>query len=165
VVQDPRTDVSLEAMAAQFELARTIWEEISLSHDAIRRIRDLRGQVEEMAERVDSEAVSESTESIAGELTSIEERIHQTKAESSQDILNFTPRLDNQLLYLQGVVESTVGAPLASSRERFAELEAELNGLLEELDAVVADRLPELERLLDEAGAPHVVPPADRSSP
>ena len=157
VVQDPRTDISQEDLVAQFELARSIWQDLTRSHDAIRKIRNVRSQVETVAERAGDEAVNEKAAAISAGLTAIEEKLHQTKAESSQDILNFTPRIDNHLLYLQGVVESAEGAPTAGSEALFEELRAKLGGLVAELDAVIADQLPELERLLADAGVSYVI--------
>jgi len=40
---------------------------------------------------------------------------------------------------------------------RFDELRAELDGMEGELDAVIADQLPELERLLEDEGVSHVM--------
>jgi hypothetical protein len=157
VVQDPRTDVSQEAMVEQYELAKAVWEELTRSHEAISRIRDVRGQIQSVAERADDEAITEKAGAITNALTAIEENLHQTKAESSQDILNFPPQIDNQLLYLQGIVESTVGAPTVAVRERFEELQTELDGFVAELDAVIADRLPELERMLEEEDVSYVI--------
>jgi len=157
VVQDPRTDVSQEAMVEQYELARAVWEELTRSHEAISRIRDVRGQVQSVAKRADSEAITEKADAIADSLTAIEEKLHQTKAESSQDILNFPPQIDNQLLYLQGVVESTVGAPTESAKGRFEELRTELDGLVADLDAVITGQLPELERMLEEEDVSYVM--------
>ena len=157
VVQDPRTDVSQDAMVEQYELARGVWEELTRSHEAIGSIRDVRGQVKSVAERADNEAITEKADAIADSLTSIEEKLHQTKAKSSQDILNFPPQIDNQLLYLQGVVESTVGAPTEAVKGRFEALRTELDGLVAELDAVLADQLPELERMLEEEDVSYVM--------
>jgi photosystem II stability/assembly factor-like uncharacterized protein len=123
VLQDPRLEIPREAAVEQFELAKAIWEELTRTHDAIKTIRDVRGQVQDLAERADDDSVTERAESIAEALTAIEQKLHQVEAESSQDILNFPPQIDNQLLYLQGVVEGTVGAPHESSGERFAELD------------------------------------------
>ena len=157
VVEDPRLEVSREAREQQYVLARAIWEELTRSHDAIGRIRDVRDQVQTAAARMEDEAITATADEIAASLTAVEEKLHQTKAESSQDILNFPPRIDNQLLYLQGVVESSLGAPAESSRERFEELREELDGLVTELDAVIEDALPKLEELLEEADAPRVM--------
>ncbi len=156
VVGDPRSDVSQDAMVEQYGLARAVWQELTRSHEAIARIRDVRGQMQSVAKRADDEAITEKADTIADSLTAIEEKLHQTKTESSQDILNFPPQIDNQLLYLQGVVESTVGAPTESVKERFEELRTELDGFIAELEAVIEEQLAELEGKLGEIEAARV---------
>jgi DNA anti-recombination protein RmuC len=157
VVQDPRTNTSQEAFDEQYAFAREIWQALTRSHETIEQIRDVRGQIEAISALVEDEAIKEKAEEISKALTGIEEKLTQVKNESSQDVLNFQPQIDNQLLNLQSVVESSLGAPNASSREVFALLEAELDGYVAELDGVLADQLPELERLLEESQAPRVV--------
>ncbi|MEJ2582657.1 MAG: glycosyl hydrolase, partial [Acidobacteriota bacterium] len=158
VIPDPRLEVSHEEMIANFELAEAIWKELTRSHDAISRIRNLREQVNVVARRTDDEAITEAAESMSSALTAIEEKLHQTRAESSQDILNFPPKIDNQLLYLQGVVESAEGSPTEGARQRFEELRSELDAYVGELDALVADQLPEFEQLVEAAGVRLIVP-------
>jgi photosystem II stability/assembly factor-like uncharacterized protein len=161
VIQDPRVDIPQEAMDEQFKLAKAIWAELTRSHDTIRKIRDVRSQVQDLAKRADDETISEKADGISEALTAIEEKLHQVKAESSQDILNFPPQLDNQLLYLQDIVEKTQGSPHPSSREMFGEIKTELDGYVSEVDAVVADQLPELERLLKDSGVSYVMVAGD----
>ena len=159
VVPDPRVEVPQEAIEAQFELASDIWRALTRTHEAIDRIRDLRAQVEAVASRTDDEAVTTEADKIIAALTAIEEELTQVKNESSQDVLNFPPQLDNQLLSLQSAVESTLGPPHQGALELFAALESELEGHIAKLDAVATEQLPELERLLEEAGAPRVAVP------
>ncbi len=156
VVADPRLEVPQEAIEAQFALARDIWRELTRTHETIGRIRDLRGQVEAVAARSEDEAVKAAAGEISTALAGIEGRLTQVKNESSQDVLNFTPQVDNQLLNLQSVVESGLGAPSQSSREFFAELRFEIDGLVAELDVVAGERIPELERLLAASAVPRI---------
>jgi len=165
VMHDPRTEISQDAIAEQFALARNIWELLTRSHDAVRLIRDVRSQAVATAERLHDETLQEQVDLLSESLTEIEGQLHQTKLESSQDVLNYPPQLDNQLVFLQSVVESAAGRPTAGSRERFEELNAELLRLETELDTVLASRLPEIERLLEDAGTPRViVEPAENAA-
>jgi photosystem II stability/assembly factor-like uncharacterized protein len=157
VVQDPRLDVSHEDMEEQYQLAKAIWKELTRSHEAIKEIRDLRSQVMALAERTDDEVVTEKADEIATALTATEEKLHQTKSESSQDILNFPPQIDNQLLFLQGVVESTMGAPTQAARNRFDELKSRLDGYVAELNVIIGEQLPEFERLLEGASVSYII--------
>jgi photosystem II stability/assembly factor-like uncharacterized protein len=155
VVPDPRLQVTQAEIEERFELASAIWGQVTRSHEAIRTIRSIRAQAEEVAGRSEDEAVTTAVAQLDEALTAIEEQLHQTRARSTQDVLNFPPRLDNQLVYLQGVVESAPGQPTAAAHERFAELEAALDRVLAELDELLATRLPELEQLL--STTPHIV--------
>jgi hypothetical protein len=157
VVRDPRTEIPQEALEEQYELARNIWQALTRCHDAVGLIRDVRGQTTGTASRLDDEKVQQKVDELSDTLTEIERQLHQTKLESSQDVLNFPPQLDNQLVFLQSVVESTAGQPTVGSRERFQELNAELVRLETELNSVLETRLPEIERLLEETGAPRIV--------
>ena len=108
-----------------------------------------------------NEAVGEASKALSESLTEIEGTILQTKSEAPQDILNFTPQLDNQLLNLMGVVESATGRPTAASRDFFDELSGELAAIESRLDRVLAEELPAFERAVDAAGAGRVImPPA-----
>lgn len=156
VVADPRLESSSEDTAARFELSRAIWAELTSSHDAVALARSVRSQVQQAAERVDSATVEAEATSIVEALTEIEDRIHQSKAESSQDVLNFPSRLDNQLVFLLSVVESSIGGPNDSTRERFEELSGELGGIVGVLDEVLRERIPAFEKLLDDADVPRI---------
>ncbi len=82
--------------------------------------------------------------------------IRQTALESSQDVLNFPAQLDNQFVYLKGIVEATPGFPAESSRERFDELRSELDGIEDELTEVLRTEVPKLEAMLDSAAVPRI---------
>jgi photosystem II stability/assembly factor-like uncharacterized protein len=157
VVPDPRSGGVDADLEARYELAVAVYEELNRSHDALRRIRDVRDQVRTVSERTDDEEVTTAAAGLVDELDALERRIHQVEAESSQDVLNFPPALDNQLLYLMSTVESGAGRPTEGSRARFVELETELDAIVAELDALLTTRLPELERLLEGAGATFVM--------
>lgn len=156
VVADPRVEVPAEAVRERFELARSVWQALDRDHELIRRLRGVRQQVRDLAERFGGVEVESSAKEISEALTAVETRLTQPMIQSSQDVLNYPPKLDNQLVDLQSTVESALGRPTAASRERFAELEAELDDLASELDEVLAAKLPAFEALLEEAGAPRV---------
>ncbi len=133
-----------------------IWNEVSRSYALVERIDSVRDQVKGWQDRVDDEEFK----TLAGEtleaLDATEAKIRQTKLESSQDVLNFPSKVDNQLVYLMEVVESTPGFPAASSIERFDELRSEVDGIEGELDGILTTQVPELEAMLVESGAPRI---------
>ena len=82
------------------------------------------------------EKAKEQAEKITEELKSLEERLHQSDAQAGQEILNFPPQIDNQLVFLQGVVETAGTRPTEGSFERYEDLRAELDSILSEIEAV-----------------------------
>ena len=153
---DPRLDVSQQVLDERFGLARSIWRALDHSHQAIRTIRSLAHQITALAERLDDEALSERTDDLGDRLEALENRLHQTRSQSTQDVLNFTPQLDNQLVALLGVVESAEGRPIAAASERFTELEGELQEIRDELDILIREDITELEQLAEAADAPYI---------
>jgi len=160
VVADPRLDASQQDHETRFRLSRNIWRAIERSHDVLRRLRPVRSQVDSVVELVGDKAVKESGRALHDKLTAIEARILQTKAQAPQDVLNFTPQLDNQLLFLFEVVESAPARPTAVSAERFRELEGELREIERDFEAVLSDDLTRFEDQVAQQGSegPIIVP-------
>ena len=156
VVADPRQDLDPAALDARFELAREIWSEVSRSHVLIERIGSVRDQVKGWKDRIDDEEFKTLAGDTIEALDATEARLRQTKLESSQDVLNYPSKVDNQLVYLREVVESTPGFPAASSIELFDELRSEIDGLEGELDGILAAQVSELESMLEEGGGPWI---------
>jgi photosystem II stability/assembly factor-like uncharacterized protein len=145
VLVDPRLSVTQADLQAQFDLAHKIWSGVSESHRAWKRIREIRQQIDDYCRRLGDagkgDGIAASAEAVKERLAAIEEAIHQTRAESSQDILNYTPRLDNQLIALMSVVESADARPTDGSLKRYGELREELQERLAEIERVIASEL------------------------
>ena len=159
VEADPRLDVPQEAHEARFALAKKNWEALTRGHDVIRTARSVRDQVDGIAKLSDDDLVKDGAKQLNERLTGLEEQVLQTKSKAPQDILNFTPMLDNQFLYLQGVVESSPGEPTVASGERFAELDAELRGIESELTRILNEELEEFQTLVEVSEQGRVVVP------
>ncbi len=161
---DPRLDTTLADWDAQYELARKIWRGLGESHRALARLRDARSQVDGLAKRLEAagrgEGVDEAARAVREKLTAIEERLYQTRSESSQDVLNFPPRLDNQLLALLGTVSGPEARPSDGATARYQDLRAELDELLAELEAVFAGELAAFNELVAGKELPPVIVPS-----
>jgi hypothetical protein len=149
---DPRDVATQDEMDERFTLAREVWRQLTRSHDAVARIRSIRQQVESAAGKTDDDEVTERAERLTAALGEIEDRLHQSEARSTQDVLNFPTRLDNQLLYLMSSVESAVGMPTEASQARYEELTAELDGIIADLDTLLSGELAAFEELLRAKG-------------
>lgn len=167
IKKDPRLSVTQKDLEEQFDLARRIWTSISEGHRALKRIRDIRQQVDDLHRRLEdagkAEGVEEAADALKEKLAAIEVSIHQVKAESSQDVLNFPPKLDNQLIGLMSVVESADARPTDGALERYGELRAELDGYLNGLEEVVAGELSAFNDLVLTKSVPPVIVPPNES--
>jgi ElaB/YqjD/DUF883 family membrane-anchored ribosome-binding protein len=157
VKADPNYTISQADYEAQFNLLLQIQQKFNEVQKAIKDIRSLRNQVKEFVERQGKYVPKEITElaqSITGTLTSIEEALYQTKARSSQDVLNYPIRLNDKLSGLFDVVNSGVNAPTRQSYEVFADLRAQADAQLERFRKLTADDIPRLNKLIREKELP-----------
>jgi hypothetical protein len=159
VAADPRLEVAQAAHAARFALARRIWEGLERSHDVIRQARSVRKQVSTIAEVGGNGAISDAAQALSDQLTAVEEKVLQTRSKAPQDILNFTPMLDNQFVNLMSVVESAPGEPTAASYELFEELDGELAAIEAELARILGEDLEAFQGLVDGAALDRVIVP------
>jgi hypothetical protein len=128
VLPDPRLAgiVGQDEYDEQFRLSIAVRDTISRIYDAIRKIRDVHGQLKAIADRASeadySEQIKELADSLMATLTGVEEDLRQTKNESGQDMLRYPPKLDTQFLmlysYVNGVDNYGFGGPEGDRRGR-----------------------------------------------
>jgi photosystem II stability/assembly factor-like uncharacterized protein len=159
VQADPRLDVPQEAHEARFALAKALWQDMEASHEVIRQARAVRDQAEAIAKVSENEIIQETAETLAGKLTDVEGKVLQTQSKAPQDILNFTPMLDNQILYLMDVVESAPGEPTQASVARYNELAEQLSVIQSELVEVLSKDLEQFQNLVDSTELDRVIVP------
>lgn len=163
---DPRNaSVTAADLAAQHALTLQVRDRLTEVHDAVREIRSIREQTGDFVRRAEDgeydegavETLEALADSLAVELTEIEEALIQTKSESGQDPINFPPMLDDQLAYLYSHVNGSYGRPTEGAYARFDDLVAETQPLLDRLEGLVSTEVAAFNRALSEAGVGAVV--------
>ncbi len=161
VRKDPRLSVTQEELQRQFDLALKIRDKLSETHDAIRRLRDVREQAKSAAERAKGsageKAVAEAAEALAKKLTAVEEALYQTKNKSSQDPLNYPIRLNDKLAGLGSVVRSADAAPTAQSLAVWDDLAGRIDRELAMLKRTLDEDVPAFVKLVEEQHVPAIV--------
>lgn len=139
ITKDPRIDTTQEDFEAQFELHQTIIAKLDTTHKSINRIREVRGELQEMMKE-DALSVegTDKARAILDELSAIESTLMQTKAESYQDVLNYPIKLNNKLAALASTVATGHNRP---TQQQY--------GVYEELAAQVDEQLVKLQAILD----------------
>jgi photosystem II stability/assembly factor-like uncharacterized protein len=138
VMKDPRlTDITQEDLIAQFELVQTINAKLDTTHKAINRIKKVRDEINElMGEAKNNKELQEKAKAMLAAITDIEEELYQTKAEATQDVLNFPIKLNNKLAALKGTVATGFGRPTQQQYEVFEDLGAKVDVQLRKLQAI-----------------------------
>ncbi len=176
ILQDPRSASSLADLQQQFDFLLTARDKLSEAHDAIVRIREIRQQIEALQERLEAApeesvgeaeagsaaadahgAVRAAAEELSTALTAIEERLYQTKNQSSQDPLNFPIRLNNKLSALISTVARGDYRPTDQAQAVYQKLSSAIDQALGEMSALLQNDLPSLNALAREAEVPAIV--------
>ena len=160
VVADPRSDASQADFEAQFEFLIGARDLLSRTHVEIRRVRQLRGQLEGLRTRLEADA--ESDQSVAAlieevdllleTIEPIEQSLYQTQNESRQDPLNYPIRLNNKLTSLMRTVDVGDARPTEGAIGVRDELATAINSELEQLDEVWNENVPALNSQVQSMG-------------
>jgi len=162
---DPRLKTTPAEYQQQFDLLMKIRDRVSAANDAVRRIREVRDQIDGAATRARGgglpgdagKRIALQADSIKGRLTAVEQAIYQVQNRSSQDPLNYPIRLNNKIAALAGVVASADAVPTAQSVQVFDELSAALQVQLDRLKAVLDADVPAFNRLVKESDVPAII--------
>ncbi len=163
IVPDPRLTTTPADYQAQFELSHQVWEAITESHQALGRLRDVRTQVNDLTQRLEKaglgDGLEDAKQAVVDRLGGLETRIYQTKSQATQDVLNFTPKLDNAFLNLMGTIESSDHPPTVGSVELYGDLREKLDGILGELQDCLDTEVAAFNNLVAAKEAPAVIVP------
>jgi hypothetical protein len=169
ILPDPRSSSTAEDYRAQFDFVTESRGLLSRSHGEIRRIRELRTQLEGLQarfERADegdadtAELLAEVT-ALLETITPIEEALYQTQNESRQDPLNYPIRLNNKLTSLMGTVAVGDARPTASAIAVKNELSTAIESELQQLESVWNENVPALNSRIQSMGIDLVTVPAE----
>ena len=153
VKPDPRSTSKPEDYQAQFAFLLSIRDKLTATHSGIKQLRDVREQIASVGKRIkdlpDTSDVAELGKVIEKKLTSIEEALYQTKAKSSQDVLNFPIRLNNKLASLAGNVGMGDNRPPDSAIQLKEELVKQIDIELGVPETSYQRRCKTVQRLVD----------------
>jgi hypothetical protein len=161
--KDPRVTTTPEDYQRQFDLLLRIRDRVSAANDAVKRIRDVKEQMDGAATRARSlsgdpgRRIAQLADSIKARLSAVEGEIYQVKNRSSQDPLNYPIRLNNKIAALAGVVASADAAPTDQSVQVFDQLSAALQAQLDRLKAILDVDVPAFNKLVKDGDVPAVI--------
>jgi photosystem II stability/assembly factor-like uncharacterized protein len=158
---DPRVKAAQADLEKQFDLRLKIRDRVTQAHDTINEIRDIRAQINALNKRLEgqpqAQAVAEAGKQLDKKMTEVEEVLVQTKAKSSQDVLNYPIRLNNYLVALGTVVESADGAPTQASYDVFNMLSRQLDEQLAKWREILNTDVPVYDAAVKNQNLPAVI--------
>ncbi|HEX6899098.1 MAG TPA: glycosyl hydrolase [Thermoanaerobaculia bacterium] len=164
--KDPRVSATQEDLEAQYRFLQEIRDKLDETHDAIRRIREVRTQLGSLRKRLGKDEaqkpVVDAAKDLDKKMTEVEEALYQTKNRSRQDPLNFPVRLNDKL---NGVAQATSQGdyrPTDSQVRVKDELTAAIDAQLAKLREIWDKDLVQLNDLAKEKGVAAVTLPTAR---
>ncbi|MDG2283149.1 MAG: hypothetical protein P8L45_08495, partial [Longimicrobiales bacterium] len=156
------TEVSDADLQAQYEFGEMVRDKVTEANREVIMVRNVKAQLDNRIDRSDDSRLGLAGEQLDTEASEVEQWIYQVRNEAGQDPLNFPIRVNNRLANLLSMSERGDGRPGNNMPVIFDILVEELAGYQQQLDAIWATELAEVNRILSDLGLPTIDPECDR---
>ena len=160
LLADPNYVCSQADYDAQLDFLLQIQGKFNETMNAIKDIRSARTQMKDFVSKQGKDCpkeIKQMSDSLSKELTALEEKLHQTKAKSGQDVLNYPIRLDDKLGGVYDMVSSGNMAPSKQARDVYAELAVQVDTEMSKLKGILDGGIKAFNKLVREKELPTVV--------
>ncbi len=157
ILADPNYKTSNAEYGEQVNFLLSIRDKFSDVMKALRNIKEVRQQMNDFSARNGRDVpkeIKQQMDTINRQLTAVEEALHQTRAKSSQDVLNYPIRLDDKLAGLYRAAAAGQAAPSKQAKEAYADLAGQIDTQLGKLKAILSVELGKLNSLIHEKTLP-----------
>ncbi len=154
---NPVYNLSQQDYEEQFNFLIAIRDKFNDIQKAGKNIRDIRKQINDFMDKQGKDVpkeIKQQADTINKQMTAIEEALHQTKAKSGQDVLNFPIRLDDKISGLYDFASSGNSAPAKQVKEAFAELGGQADVQLNKLKKIMDEDLVKFNAMIREKALP-----------
>ncbi len=162
IVPDPRVKVSEADLAQQFDLMTKLNALMQQDHMAVLQIRDVKSQLDALKRRLSGNPKTRDIVTEAGrvekKMIAVEDRLIQSKASASEDMLNYPIELNSKLGYLINGVDSADSAPPKQDGELYQVYKKDLDGLVAKWKNIMSTDLAQLNRKMHSQDIPAVAP-------
>lgn len=154
---DPNYKTTQQDYESQFTFLKQVKDKFNEIQKSIKDIHSIRAQINDFVGKQEKEMpkeVKQMADSINKQVTAIEENLFQTKAKSSQDVLNYPIKLNDKISGVFNTANSGYFAPSKQVKEVFAELSSEADKELNKLKKIIGEDIPTLNQLIREKALP-----------
>ncbi|HWY70726.1 MAG TPA: hypothetical protein VNX88_18810 [Terriglobales bacterium] len=158
---DPRLQVTQADLQKQFDLLLQIRDQVSKVDDAVNQINSVKKQIDDLDKRLPKDdhgkAVRDAGKKLQQKIDPIQDALIQSKAKSSQDVLNYPIRLNNELVALAGSVSTADAAPTGQSYQVFDMLKQRSDEQVGRWDQVVKNDIAAFNQLVRQQDVPAII--------
>ena len=134
-------------------------DKLSETHEAIKQIRSLRDQVNDVLERIpedhpEADTINGFADHMLEGMKEVEEALYQTKNRSGQDPLNYPIRLNNKLAAVGGVASRGYFPPTDQAYQVRDELVQQIDEWLKKLADITSYQMCDFEDMVQSVRLP-----------
>jgi photosystem II stability/assembly factor-like uncharacterized protein len=157
ILGDPNYKLTAAEYDEQVTFLLTARDKFSEVMKALKHIKEVRQQMTDLTSRLGKDMpkeVKQQVDTINKQMTAVEEALHQTKAKSGQDVLNYPIRLDDKLSSVYDAAAAGQGTPSKQAKEAYAEISGQINVQLDKLKKIFSEDVAKLNQLIHEKTLP-----------
>ena len=157
ILADPNYKTSQAEFEEQFNHQVTIRDKFSEIMKAIKNIREVRQQMNDFSARVGKDMpkeVKQQIDTVQKQITAVEDALHQTKAKSGQDVLNYPIKLDDKLSSIYNASAAGQSGLSKQAKDAYAELVVQIDEQLNKLKKIMNEDVAKLNQLIHEKSLP-----------
>jgi hypothetical protein len=158
ILKDPRDDASPTDYEAKEVIVKNIYHDLNALYESLKKLQQVREQVETMKERLEDDDVDEMGEQIMKSVGETEDELISPKQETFQDIINYRNKLDGQLFNLMQTIDGNTPPLTEGEISFYNELQEQWNGLEKSVDKILLEDVKEFNDLLREKGVEYIAP-------
>lgn len=161
ILPNPKVKGTPADYEEQQKLLNTIENTVTEIHESVNTMRSAKSQLKQYADLLKNnekaEALLKKGDSLTKRITTWEENLIQPKQKTFQDVINFTNKLNAQLMNLRGYVDVAEPKVTAGAKQRLQDLLGQWNGFKTEHDAIINTEMKEFNELYKALGIPAII--------
>ncbi|NDV44226.1 WD40/YVTN/BNR-like repeat-containing protein [Flagellimonas sediminis] len=151
IEKDPRITNTQDDFQQQFDFLMAVRDQVTRANKAVINIRDIKKDLSYLKEKTtDNAEIQKLVDAFESELSTIENNIHMTKNQSSQDPLNFGIRINNRLAFLLADSQRGDQRPTKQAQDFFGEVTKELDAQINALNTLVQKQATAINEKVEE---------------
>jgi photosystem II stability/assembly factor-like uncharacterized protein len=161
ILPNPNIKATMEAYNEQQQILERIETAVTDIHEAVNAMRSAKNQLQHykglLKDNAKAEALLKKGDALMKRITTWEENLIQPKQKTFQDVINFTNKLNAQLLHLRGYVDVAEPKVTAGAKERLKDLLQEWATYKAEHDAIVNSEMKDYNAMYQALALPAIL--------